>query len=162
MGFQQERKSYCLCWAATRHRCEDSYKLNTKNSVLYLQNFTIKVLKRLGFQIDDKRIDAIFKKKKKKKKKEKKKHGLGGRGVAAGAAASGARSTGALCLSPSPLTLQLCAAQYCLWTFFFRISSPQSLKALQTYMLMSIPAIISSSSSSYDQSRAAFGSLQFC
>ncbi|CAK9231902.1 unnamed protein product [Sphagnum jensenii] len=66
-------------------------------------------------------------------------------------------------LSPSPLTLQLCAAQYCLWTFFFRISSPQSLKALQTYMLMSIPAIISSSrSSSYDQSRAAFGSLQFC
>ncbi len=72
MGFQQERKSYCLCWAATRHRCEDSYKLNTKNSVLYLQNFTtsVKVLKRLGFQIDDKRIDAILKKKKKKQKAE--------------------------------------------------------------------------------------------
>jgi hypothetical protein len=37
-----------------------------------LQNFTtsVKVLKRLGFQIDDKRIDAILKKKKKKQKAE--------------------------------------------------------------------------------------------
>jgi hypothetical protein len=52
--------------------------------------------KRLGFQIDDKRIDAILKKKKKKKL------GLGGRGVAARAAASGARSTGALCLVAKP------------------------------------------------------------
>jgi len=62
-----------LCWAATSHRCEDSYKLNTKNSGLYLQNFTtsVKVFKRLGFQIDDKRIDAILKKKKKKKQKAK-------------------------------------------------------------------------------------------
>jgi hypothetical protein len=38
-----------------------------------LQNFTtsVKVFKSLGFQIDDKRIDAILKKKKKKKQKAK-------------------------------------------------------------------------------------------